>query len=87
MTGAARLPGRLLELVVLTFAELVVGLFTGRFKQGFASLAALVGLVPRVPSIVARRRAIAPIRRVPEREVLGLQQRGSARLTSFLRTR
>ena len=36
MTGTARLPGRILELVVLTFAELVVGLFTGRFKQGVA---------------------------------------------------
>ncbi len=87
MTGAARLPGRILELVVLTFAELVVGMFTGRFKQGFASLSALVGLVPRLPSIVARRRAIAPVRRVPEREVLGLQERGSARLSSYLRTR
>jgi len=87
MTGAARLPVRILELVVLTFAELAVGLFTGRLKQGFASLAALVGLVPRVPSIIARRRAVAPMRRVPEREVLGLQQRGSARLSSFLRTR
>ena len=87
MTGAARLPGRILELIVLTFAELVVGVFTGRFKQGFASLAALVGLVPRVPSIVTRRRAVAAVRRVPEREVLGLQQRGSARLSSFLRTR
>ena len=87
MTGAARLPVRILELVVLTFAELGVGLFTGRFKQGFASLAALVGLVPRIPSIIVRRRAIAPMRRVPEREVLGLQERGSARLSSFLRTR
>ena len=87
MTGAARLPGRILELIVLTFAELVVGLFTGRFKQAFASLAALFGLIPRVPSIVARRRVVASVRRVPEREVLGLQERGSARLSSFLRTR
>lgn len=87
MTGAARLPGRVLELVLLTFVELAVGLFTGRFKQGLASLAALVGLVPQVPSIIARRREVASTRRVPEREVLGLQQRGSARLSSFFRTR
>jgi len=87
MTGAARLPARTLELLVLTVAELVVGLFTGRLKQGFASLGALVGLIPRTPSILARRRAIAGLRRVPEREVLGLQVRGSARLSSFLRTR
>jgi GT2 family glycosyltransferase len=87
LTGSARLPGRLLELVVLTLAELVVGLFTGRFRQGVASLRSLLGLIPRIPAIVARRRVIKPLRRVPEREVLGLQQRGSARLNSYLRSR
>ncbi|BAN03170.1 hypothetical protein YM304_28560 [Ilumatobacter coccineus YM16-304] len=87
LTGRARLPGRLLELVVLTLVELVVGLFTGRFRSAVASLRALVGLVPRIPSIISRRRAIAGVRQVPEREVLGLQQRGSARLASFLRSR
>jgi hypothetical protein len=44
-------------------------------------------LIPRIPAIVARRRVIKPLRRVPEREVLGLQQRGSARLNSYLRSR
>ncbi len=87
MTGVARLPGRVLELIVLTIAGLVVGLFTGRFRQGLAALRSLVGLVPRLPTIAARRRTIKPVRRVPEREVLGLQQSGSAQLTSFLRTR
>ncbi len=87
MTGFARLPGRFLELIVLTLAELVVGLFTGRFRQGLASLRSLLGLVPRIPTIAARRRSIKTVRRVPEREVLGLQQRGSAQLNSFLRSR
>ncbi len=87
MTGLARLPGRVLELIVLTIAELVVGLFTGRFRQGLASLRSLLGLIPRIPAIAARRRLIKPVRRVPEREVLGLQQRGSAQLNSFLRAR
>lgn len=87
LTGRARLPGRVLEIVLLTLVELVVGLFTGRFRSAVASLRALVGLLPRVPSIISRRRAIASVRRVPEREVLGLQQRGSARLASFLRSR
>ncbi|MEP1122566.1 MAG: glycosyltransferase [Ilumatobacter sp.] len=87
MTGLARLPGRVLELVVLTVASLVVGLFTGRFRQGVAALRSLLGLIPRLPSIVARRRAVSSIRQVPEREVLGLQQRGSAQLNSFLRSR
>lgn len=87
LTGLARLPGRLFELIVLTIAELVVGLFTGRFRQGVASMRSLIGLIPRIPAIVARRRTIKSVRRVPEREVLGLQQSGSAQLNSFLRTR
>ena len=87
LTGGARLPGRLLELVLLTVAELVVGLFTGRFRSALASARAFVGLVPRLPSLIRRRRVVSGVRRVPEREVLGLQKRGSARLTSFLRSR
>ncbi|MFN3254954.1 MAG: glycosyltransferase [Ilumatobacter sp.] len=87
MTGRARLPGRLVELILLTLSELVVGLFTGRFRSGVASTRALVGLIPRSAGIVRRRREVAATRRVPEREVLGLQERGSARLTSFFRNR
>ena len=87
MTGLARLPGRVLELIVLTVAGLVVGVFTGQFRQGAASLRSLLGLIPRIPTMAARRRTIKPVRLVPEREVLGLQQRGSAQLSSFLRSR
>ena len=87
LTGASRLPGRSLELVLLTVVELVVGLFTGRFGEALASSRALVGLIPRTGSLVARRRVVRPLRRVPEREVAGLQERGSARLNAFLRSR
>ncbi len=87
LTGSARLPGRLLELVLLTIGELIAGVFTGRLRQALASTRALFGLVPRVPSILRRRRAVRSCRQVPEREVLGLQERGSARLSSYLRTR
>ncbi len=87
LTGAGRLPGRSLELVLLTFAELVVGIFTGTFGQAAASSRALVGLIPRTPLLVARRRAVKGLRRVPEREVNGLQVRGSARLNSYIRSR
>ncbi|MGI9645722.1 MAG: glycosyltransferase [Ilumatobacteraceae bacterium] len=87
LTGAGRLPGRSLELVLLTFVELVVGLFTGTFAQAASSLRALVGLIPRTPALIARRRVVKPLRRVPEREVQGLQERGSARLNAFLRSR
>ncbi|HWL45708.1 MAG TPA: glycosyltransferase family 2 protein [Ilumatobacter sp.] len=87
LTGASRLIGRSFQMVLLTLAELIVGLFSGRFGEAVASLRGLVGLVPRTPRIVARRRHIRAQRAVPEREVLGLQNRGSARLTSYLRGR
>jgi GT2 family glycosyltransferase len=87
MTGGSRLLGRSIELVLLTAAELLVGLFTGRFGEAWASLRGLVGLVPRTPGIVKRRRVVRPLRHVPEREVAGLQARGSARLNAFLRSR
>jgi GT2 family glycosyltransferase len=85
LTGGSRLLGRSVQLVALTLVEMVVGLFTGRLGEALASLRALVGLVPRTGSIVARRQAIRGQRAVPEREVLGLQGRGSSRLTSYLR--
>ena len=87
LTGASRLPGRSLEMVVLTLVELVVGLFTARFGQAWNSFRALAGLVPRTPALLARRRQVKPIRRVPEREVYSLQERGSARLNGYLRSR
>ncbi len=85
LTGGSRLLARSLQLIALTMVEVVVGLFTGRLGEALSSLRALVGLVPRTPSIVARRRVIRGQRAVPEREVLGLQGRGSSRLTSYLR--
>jgi GT2 family glycosyltransferase len=85
LTGGSRLLGRSLQLVLLTLVELVVGLFTGRFGEALSSLRALVGLIPRSAAIVSRRRAIAGQRVVHEREVLGLQNHGSSRLTSYLR--
>ncbi len=87
LTGARRLPLVLLQLVVFTLGELIVSVFTGRLRQGVASLSALVGLVPRIPAIVGRRRRIASTRNVPDSEVAGLQIRGSARVSSYLRSR
>jgi len=87
LTGASRLPGRSVELVLLTLAELVVGVFTGRFGQAWSSFGAMLGLIPQTPALIARRRAIASCRQVPEREVYSLQERGSARLNSYLRSR
>ena len=87
LTGGARLPGRSLEMVLLTLTELIVGPFTGRFGQAWTSLGALLGLIPRTPTLFARRREVKACRLVPEREVFSLQERGSARLNSYLRSR
>ena len=87
LTGSSRLPGRSLEMVILTSSELAVGLFTARFREAWASLRGLLGLIPRTPAILARRREVKAFRRVPEREVIGLQESGSARLNSYLRGR
>ena len=85
LTAGARLPVRALELTLLTVTELFVGLFTARLGEAWSSLRALVGLVPRAPALIARRRAIARLRRVDDSEVLGLLNRGSARLTRYRR--
>ena len=72
LTAGARLPVRSLELVVLTVTELFVGLFTARLGEAWASLRALVGLIPRTPAILARRSAVSKLRHVDDAEVLGL---------------
>ena len=87
LTSGGRLVVRSLELVALTVVELVVGLFTGRFGEAWASLRGFVGLLPRTPAILARRRAVAVYRQVPDQELAGLQSKGSARIASYLRTR
>ncbi len=85
LTSGARLPVRSLELALLTIGELVVGLFTGRFGEAWASLRGFVGLLPRTPALLARRGTIAKLRQVDDAEIISLQSRGSARLTAYRR--
>ena len=85
LTSGGRLPLRSLELVLLTVSELFIGLFTARLGEAWSSLRALIGLVPRSPALLARRRTIARLRRVDDSEILGLLNRGSARLTRYRR--
>ena len=87
LTGGVRLGVVLVQLLLITVVEMVVGLFTGHFGEGLASLRSLLGVIPRTFSIVRRRRVVADLRHVPYREVAGLQIRGSARLSAYLRTR
>ncbi|MBK8331902.1 MAG: glycosyltransferase [Acidimicrobiaceae bacterium] len=87
LTGASRLPLVSLQLVLVTLAEAVVGVLTGRFREVGASLTSLLAMVPRTPGYFARRRALVKLREVPDSEVAVLQVRGSARLTSYIRSR
>ncbi|MBA3288596.1 MAG: glycosyltransferase family 2 protein, partial [Acidimicrobiia bacterium] len=85
LTGGSRLALRVVEVVVLTGVELVVGLFTGRLGQAWASVRGVAGTLLRLPSILRRRRVVSKLRQVADTEVLDLQVRGSARLTSYRR--
>ncbi len=87
LSGARHLPLLFVQLLFVTVAELLIGVLTGKPRSAFASVRALVGLVPRVPAIIARRGEVRPLRHVPDSEVRGLQARGSARLSSYLRSR
>jgi hypothetical protein len=87
LTGARRLPWVVLWMLVVTLAELVVGIFTGRARAAWTTLMALLGCVPRSGALFARRRNVRDLRQVPDREVAELQLRGSAPVTQFLRAR
>jgi GT2 family glycosyltransferase len=87
LTAGSRLPVRLLELVVLTIVEVVVGVFSGHAREAWASVRALLGAIPRFPTLLARRGAIAKLRQVSDAEVHDLQSHGSNRLASFRRAR
>ncbi len=87
LTGARRLPLVLLQLALVTVGQAVFLALRGRFREASASLVALVEMLPRTPSYLRRRRLVAPLRHVPDSEVAGLQLRGSARMTAYLRAR
>lgn len=87
LTGTGRAITRLPLLVLTTIAELVTGVFTGKASEGVASFTAMLGLVPRIGSVLSRRSMIKPLRVVPDREIAELQIRGSARRTAHRRSR
>ncbi len=84
LTGARRLPLTAIQLLLVTLSELVVGVFSGKPREAWASLRAMVGLIPRLPGIIVRRREVRALRRVPDGEIAGLQLRGSARRVGLL---
>ena len=87
LTGGRRLPLLMVQLFFATVVELVVGLFSGKPREAWASVRAMCGLVPRLPGIIVRRRDVRALRLVPDGEIAGLQLRGSARVSAYLRSR
>lgn len=87
LTAARRLPALIPGMVALAVVEFVIGLFTGRAGAAWASLRTTVGLLPRTPSILLRRRAVARHRVRDDATISGLQRRGSARLSAYRRSR
>lgn len=87
LTGPGRSPLRWIEMFLVGLIELVVGVFTGRSGSARLTLQSLLSAPLRLPAIRRRRRGMQAIRAVSEEEVLGLQNRGSARLSAYLRSR
>ena len=87
LTGARRLLWIVPQLVLVTIAEVIAATVMGRFRQAGAAVTALGATVLRTPAIISRRRQVSPLRDVPDTEVAGLQVRGSARISTFMRHR
>ncbi len=77
--------GEVVQQLVLTLAETLLALLTGRPRHAFDLLSAWVWNPRGAGSILAKRRRVAAIRGVTDLEVRHLHVRGSARLTRFLR--
>ena len=88
LTGGRRLPFRSLELVALTARRAGGRAVHRSLRRGVGVVARpLSDSSPAPRRSLARRSTVAKLRRVPDDEVLALQNRGSARLTSYLRAR
>ncbi len=87
LTGAARLPLVIVGIAILSVASAVVALVRGRPRIAGGRLLAPLLALGDVVSILRRRRAVRPIREVPDREVADLQVSGSVRWGRFVRHR
>jgi GT2 family glycosyltransferase len=73
------------QYAVMSVLDAIVRLVSGRATEAGAVLGAWPWNLARVGSLVAKRRALRGLRSVPDRELRGLQVRGSARLAAFVR--
>lgn len=83
----SQVPLTVLRLLVQSVVDTVIGLFNGQQRRGLASVRAVGALVVDAPMLVARRRQLRHLRRVPGGEVTSLQLRSSARLAAYARHR
>lgn len=70
---------------ILALVEAVYALVLGRTHHARDVVAAWTWNVRRRSEISGRRKALAPLRQVPDSEIRSLQVRGSARFSAFLR--
>ncbi len=87
LTGGPRLVLIAPVVVLLGFATGLVALVRGRPRVAGARFAAPLSLVTGLGGILRRRRRMKALRVVPDREVAGLQVRGSVRWNRFRRDR
>lgn len=73
------------QLLVVHVAEILLAVVTGRPGQARDVAASWTWNLRRLGEIRARRRALRPLRRVPDGDIRRLQVRGSARVAAFVR--
>ena len=87
LTGAARSLVTVPLLVLVTIVESIFSLVTGHARRAATELFSVVTAPRDTVSIVRRRRKIAALRRIPDREIADLQVRGSVRWRRMIRGR
>lgn len=87
LTGAARSSITIPLLVLVTLIEALTSLVTGHVRRAVIEVGALVTAPMDTLSILRRRRRVAALRRIPDREVADLQVRGSVRRRRLVRGR
>lgn len=87
LSGRLQLPVIMVQLIVTSLVEAVVGVFTGGVRASLAVLRAAAAVVLDAKYIVERRRQVRPYRRIEAYDIHDLQVRGNARFARFLRNR
>lgn len=87
LSGRLQLPLVMLQLIITSVIETIIGVFTGGLRRSLATLSAAVAVLLDTRYIVQRRTEVRPYRRIAAGEIHDLQVRGSARFSSFLRHR